>query len=367
MPNDAAATASLPGKGRALLEVPALTRSCADTKDEAHLKTVLRCAVATCSLRAGPTWWIRCLAPVRFAHIPTSSAATGTDRGFLALHDPLTSPATKLRTKCTHLRPSETTLPGVRSVADCPAVTFRTCGASWDKHSYHSTPPGYPLNQFLSDNSADRSGYEPGPKRGPRTWSDFIRRHATTLWACDFFSKKVWTCLGLSEMFVFVVIHIGSRRVHVVGMTAHPDAAWMAEQADQLVQFFGQQLEKPRYLIRDLDGKFTTAFDARLEGEGMEIVRVGPRAPNLNAYCERWIGSLRRECLDHFIVFGEAHLRYLVEEYVEFHNTVRPHQGMGNKPLSWADTSERDESVPLDEVICDERLGGLLRHYCRAA
>jgi len=168
-------------------------------------------------------------------------------------------------------------------------------------------------------------------------------------------------------MFVFVVMHIGSRRVHVVGMTAHPDAAWMAEQVDELADFFGQQPEKPRYLIRDLDGKFTTDFDARLESAGVEVVPVGPRAPNLNAYCERWIGSLRRECLEHFIVFGEAHLRYFVEEYVEFHNTVRPHQGVGNKPLGWTDTSERDESVPLDEVICDDRLGGLLRHYRRAA
>jgi len=88
------------------------------------------------------------------------------------------------------------------------------------------------------------NGYEPGPKRGPGTWSDFIRRHATTLWTCDFFSKKVWTCLGLVEVFVFVVMHIGSRRIHVAGMTAHPDAAWMAERADELVRFFEQQPEK---------------------------------------------------------------------------------------------------------------------------
>jgi putative transposase len=211
------------------------------------------------------------------------------------------------------------------------------------------------------------NGFEPGPRRRPGTWSEFIYRHATTLWACDFFSQKVWTCLGLVEMFVLVVMHIGSQRVHVVGMTAHPDAAWMAEQAHNLEQFLAVQPDKPRYLIRDLDGTFTAEFDAHLESAGIEMVRVGPRAPNLNAYCERWIGSIRQECLDHFIVFGEAHLRYLIDEYVEFFNTCRPHQGLGNKPLGCVDTPESDDQVPLDKVVCDERLGGLLRHYRRAA
>jgi putative transposase len=211
------------------------------------------------------------------------------------------------------------------------------------------------------------NGFEPGPKRGPGTWSDFIQRHATTLFACDFFSKKVWTCLGLVEVFVFVVMHVGSRRVHIAGMTTHPDAEWMARQADQLAHFFEQQPEKPRYLIRDLDGKFSREFDARLENAGMEIVRVGPRAPNLNAHCERWIGSVKGECLNHFIVFGEAHLRYLIDEYVAFYDTVRPHQGLGNKPLALAEIPEEDEQLPLSKVICEERLGGLLRHYRRAA
>jgi putative transposase len=141
----------------------------------------------------------------------------------------------------------------------------------------------------------------------------------------------------------------------------------MAEQAHNLEQFLAVQPDKPRYLIRDLDGKVTAEFDAHLESAGIAMVRVGPRAPNLNAYCERWIGSIRQECLDHFIVFGEAHLRYLIEEYVEFFKTCRPHQGMGNKPLGCVDTPESDDQVPLDKVVCDEHLGGLLRHYRRAA
>jgi len=116
-----------------------------------------------------------------------------------------------------------------------------------------------------------------------------------------------------------------------------------------------------------MDGKFTADFDARLKGAGVEVVRVGPRAPNLNAHCERWIGSPKSECWNHFIVFGEAHLRYLVDSYVAFYNTQRPHQGLGNKPLAPSDISTEDVHLPLGEVLCDERLGGLLRHYRRAA
>jgi putative transposase len=211
------------------------------------------------------------------------------------------------------------------------------------------------------------NGYEPGPKRGPGTWADFVRRHAQTLWACDFICKKVWTYHGLVEVFVLVVLHVGSRRVHVCGMTTHPDAPWMAQQAGELIPFFAAQPDKPAYLIRDLDGKFTEEFDALLESTGMEIVRVGPRAPNLNAFCERWIGSIKSECLSHFIVFGLAHLRYLVDAYVDWYNTVRPHQGVGNRPLTTAEIPEEDELASLSTIVCDERLGGLLRHYRRAA
>jgi transposase InsO family protein len=102
----------------------------------------------------------------------------------------------------------------------------------------------------------------------------------------------------------------------------------------------------------------------------MDIVRVGPRAPNLNAFCARWVLSLKAECLSRFIVFGEAHLRYLIDSYVRFYSTCRPHQGLDNKPLALANTSELQVPAPLtllDKVVCDEHLGGLLRHYRRAA
>lgn len=215
--------------------------------------------------------------------------------------------------------------------------------------------------KILKDN-----GLDPGPRRGEGTWDDFIKRHATTLWACDFFSKKVWTMTGLVDVFVLFFIHVGSRRVHVVGMTANPDRAWMVQQARNMAMIFDQETVKPKYLLRDRDSKFVKEFDAILVSEGIEVTPVGVRAPNQNAVAERFVLSVKRECLDHFVVFGEAHLRHILSEYLIYYHQHRPHQGLDNQPLS------RTELVPsivgsLGEVVCQERLGGLLRHYRHAA
>ena len=211
------------------------------------------------------------------------------------------------------------------------------------------------------------NGFDPGPKRGAGTWDEFLKRHAQTLWACDFFSKKVWTMRGMVEVFVLFFIHLGSRRVHVTGMTAHPDKAWMVQQARNVSMIFGEQSERPRYLLRDLDTKFVKEFDAILESDGLEVKAVGPLAPNLNAHAERWVQSVKAECLDHFIVFGESHLRHLITEYTDhYYNTVRPHQGMDNVPLTGCLPAETS-AVRAEDIVCEERLGGLLKHFHRRA
>jgi putative transposase len=215
-------------------------------------------------------------------------------------------------------------------------------------------------------NILKEDGFDTAPQRGDGTWGAFIERQAATLWACDFFSKKVWTRSGLVEFFVLFFIHIGSRRVHIAGMTAHPDSAWMTQQAANVAMFFAEQEVKPQFLLRDFDSKYTPAFDALLEADGMEIVPVGPRAPNLNAHAERWVLSVKSECLDHFIVFGETHLHYLIDEYVDYYNECRPHQGIGNELLTGI-LSPPITDPPAAGIVCDERLGGLLKHYRRAS
>jgi putative transposase len=209
-------------------------------------------------------------------------------------------------------------------------------------------------------------GLDTGPKRGNGTWYDFIQRHLKTLWACDFFSVRVWTLKGVVEVYALFFIHLESRRVYLPAVSAHPNAAWVEQQARNLKMYLDEQGLSLQYLIHDLDSKFTQKFDAIIESEGAEVVAVGPRAPNLNAYAERFVLSIKSECLDQFVFFGEKHLRYVIKEYLAYYHEERPHQGVGNVPLS-GQVEEPVAVVRLEDVVCRERLGGLLKHYSRAA
>ena len=178
-------------------------------------------------------------------------------------------------------------------------------------------------------NILKEAGLDPGPNRGEDSWDDFLKRHAATLWACDFFTKPVWTLCGWVEVYVLFFIYIGTRRVHIAGMTPNPDRAWIAQQARNTAMYFGQLPERPTMLLRDRDQKYSEQFDAVFKAEGVEVKRVGPQAPNMNAFAERWVQSVQKECLNHSLVFGEAHLRHILAEYVAHYYQERPHQGWG--------------------------------------
>ena len=229
-------------------------------------------------------------------------------------------------------------------------------------------------------NILKEAGLDPSPERRKGTWREFIRRHAATLWASDFVGVKSWTRNGLVDLYLLFFIHIETRRVFVSGITAHPDKEWVTQQARNASMQFAEWGLPCSHLLIDHDTKFVSGFDAVLEADGTEVKRVGPMAPNLNAYAERWVQSLRVECLDHFVVLGEGHLRHLVDEYLDHYNAERPHQGKGNVPLSdsppSADGFELPEAAVAEEPVvlpfpkrveCRERLGGLLKHYRRAA
>ena len=211
------------------------------------------------------------------------------------------------------------------------------------------------------------AGIDPYPERGEKPWADFIKQHAATLWATDFFSKKVWTLRGYVDVFVLFFIHIDSRRVYLAGMTTHPDNTWMKQQAKNLCMHWDGWTVKPTHLIRDFDCKYTKDFDAILKEETVEVKRVGPRKPNMNAHAERFVQSIKQECLDHFICFGEDHLRHLCSEYAIWYNSERPHQGKDNKPLKKLRCRKWNETDLASEVVFTPRLGGLLKHYHRRA
>lgn len=163
------------------------------------------------------------------------------------------------------------------------------------------------------------------------------------------------------DFFILFFIHIGTRKVFIPGITDHPHAQWMAQQARNFAIHLHETDMEATHLIRDGDKKFTPQFDEFLKAGGTEIVRLPVAAPNMNAYAERWCQSLQVEALDHFIILGENHLRYLVSEYLTYYLQHRPHQGLDNRLLTNAGHDPPSEG----KILCQERLGGLLKHYYR--
>lgn len=167
----------------------------------------------------------------------------------------------------------------------------------------------------------------------------------------------------LRRLYVFFVIEVGSRAVHVLGVTAHPTGAWVAQQARNLLMRFDECGRVFRFLIRDRDAKFTTAFDEAFAAAGTTVIKTPVRAPRANAFAERWVRTVRSECTDRLLIVGERHLRAVLGEYAEHYNRHRPHRA-----LVLAAPRQRSDQAPLEgPVHCRSILGGLLNEYHRAA
>jgi len=218
------------------------------------------------------------------------------------------------------------------------------------------------VNRILRENNFP---VNPPPRNG--TWSEFIRSHGETLWACDFFSKKVLTFRGWVDYYVLFFIQVGTRKIHIAGMTTNPDELWMKQQARNLILFFDDLDVFPRYIIHDADTKFTKSWREILECEDIKPIRIGPRRPDMNAIAERWIKSIKEECLSLFLVFGENHLRHLIREYVDYYHTRRPHRSLDYLPPCRQRTPELVESIGIGDVVRRQSLGGVLSWYERRA
>ncbi len=210
-------------------------------------------------------------------------------------------------------------------------------------------------------------GFDPGPKRCRGSWSQFLKIHADTLWQVDFFSKRVWTRGGPRQVFALAFIHVRTRRVFATPATYRPNSTWMKTQVRAFAAYAEREKLPCQTIIRDHDGRYTSDVDRAFTRRGIDVKPVGPRAPNLNAFIERWIQSLKHEVLNHFIVFGLAHFDHIVSEFVDYYHDCRPHQGIGNRLIG----AEEFDAPPLIESIeqleCESRLGGLLKTYRRAA
>ena len=191
-----------------------------------------------------------------------------------------------------------------------------------------------------------------------QNWATFLRNHAAEIWACDFLQTYD---APFRMIYVFVIIELGSRRVVHFNVTRHPGDRWIAQQLREATPFG----EGPRYLIRDNDRKFGSQFAHVADGSGIEVLLTPIEAPKANAICERFLGSVRRECLDYILILNERHLYRTMKEYVAFFNHARPHQGINQRiPASSGTTAT---VVPAGTITCQSVLGGLHHDYRRAA
>jgi transposase InsO family protein len=204
-------------------------------------------------------------------------------------------------------------------------------------------------------------GPPPVPER-PTSWQTFLRAHWAHLVGADFFTTEVWTARGLITYYTLFVIELKSRRVRIVGSTPHPDGRFMHQVARGLVAADEGPLSPGYVLVCDRDAKWSGPVRAVLASGGVRMVQTPVRAPNANAYAERFVRSIKAECLNRVVPLGEGHFRHLLREYVAHYHHERNHQGVGNAILQW-----RPPARPGPQVRRRPRLGGLLNYYCRAA
>ena len=224
---------------------------------------------------------------------------------------------------------------------------------------------GLTVSDQTVGNVLKRHGIAPAPERKTTTtWKEFIRTHMDVLVATDFFTAEVWTLGGLVTYYVLFFIRLGTREVHIAGVTPHPNQAWMMQTARNLTMEEWGFLGPGQYLIHDRDGKYCPAFQQIFDNAGVERVSLPPRSPNLNAYAERWVRSVKEEALSKMILFGEDSLRYVLNAYVDHYHRERNHQGKSNVLLFPPPRPVGEDDSPIQ---CRERLGGLLKYYAREA
>ena len=219
---------------------------------------------------------------------------------------------------------------------------------------------GYEISDQAVGNVLRRHGLPPAPERKRTTsWTDFIRTHVALLAGTDFFTAEVLTLRGLMTYYVLFFIHLESRRVYLAGITVHPNEAWMKQIARNATMDDCGALRDCRYLLHDRDTKFTRSFRAIIASGRVEPLALPARSPNLNAYAERWVRSVKEECLSKVVLFGERSLRRALSNHLDHFHAERNHQGKGNVLLFPRDTHRYREGP----VRCRQRLGGLLRYY----
>jgi putative transposase len=208
------------------------------------------------------------------------------------------------------------------------------------------------------------AGVSPAGARAQLSWRDFLRAHADSIIACDFFTVET---LWLGRLYVLFFLELSSRRVYFAGCTANPDGRWTTQQARELAWSLSERAAPARFLVHDRDSKFSRAFDEVFQSEGVEIIRTPFRAPQANAFAERWVGTVRRDCLDWLLISSRRQLERVLRVYVDHYNTHRPHRALGLTAPIPGPRLRVVRSNPPDQLHRRDRLGGLIHEYARAA
>jgi transposase InsO family protein len=203
------------------------------------------------------------------------------------------------------------------------------------------------------------AGLKPAPRRSGPSWRDFLRQQAASMIACDFFTVDT---ISLRRFYVLFFIELDSRRVHLAGCTTNPTGGWVAQQARNLS--FSGLLERMRFLIHDRDSKFSAAFDEVFRSEGLKVIHTPIRAPQANAYAERFVRSVRAECLDWLLIVGRRHLEHVLRSYTIHYNRERPHRGLA---LLTPEPADATDPPTVETIERRDRLGGLIHEYRCAA
>ncbi len=223
---------------------------------------------------------------------------------------------------------------------------------------------GHQVGRNTIARTLQENGLEPAPERRRKTsWQHFLQAHWEVLAAADFFTVEVWTRTGLVRVVVLFVIELSTRRVEIAGISSQPEGVWMTQVARNLTDSEDGFVVGKKFLIQDRDPLFTKEFRETLAAAGVESVRLPARSPNLNAYAERFVRTIKESCLERMILFGEQSLRRAIQQFIAHYHRERNHQGLDNW-LIFPAPADTDPSAPIE---CRQRLGGMLNYYYRQA
>jgi putative transposase len=259
------------------------------------------------------------------------------------------------------VRPGRPAIPaGLRALV----LSLATENPAWGYRRIHGELAGlgYPIGASTVWKILNNAGIDPSPRRDGPSWTEFLRAQAHAILACDFFHLDTIT---LHRLYAFFVIEHATRRVRILGITAHPTGAWLTQQARNLRMDLDDAGSRFRFLIRDRDAKFTDAFDAVFTATDIRIIKTPVRAPRANAIAERFVGTIRREVLDRTLIINQRHAATVLDEYQHHYNSHRPHRTLGQaaplRPLPQPTTKDPNTVQRRD------RLGGLLHEYQQVA